>query len=673
MGFFNRIILSLILSSILLISNEIKHTPNSLIDEESPYLLQHAYNPINWYAWNKKSLQLAKDENKLIFLSIGYSTCHWCHVMEKESFSNTQMAKLFNQNYISIKVDRELMSDLDIYYQNILVKLKTSRRGWPLSVILTPNLEVVYITTYIPPTYNYGTDGLDTLLPKFANLYNNDKKNFNILIEANKRLLEKQNIYLEKDDKRVKNQYTQAMKEVYDDGFKGFFKRPRFPLAANLSLLYDIYDLEKDKEILKMVYEPLNAMANGGIYDQIEGAFFRYSVYPDWIIPHFEKMLYTTAELVPLYTRAYLDTKKPLFKKIVVESLNEIEHRFIENNLFFSASDADSNHKEGEYFVYDYDKTYQQLLKNGYFQKEANENLDYLDISEVGNFENSLSNVHFNNNDIDDIKPKKLTQTIQILKEMRQQREYPFIDKKIMTSWNAMMIKAYFKASNINKSYQTKALKYLDALLENLYINNQLYHFKIANNPPSQKAILEDYSFLIDTLLEAYQSTYDKKYLHLATKFTKISMKEFYKEDVWYLSNSHIKAKADFNDKYYTSALGKMFHNLITVANLNYDMSLLYKTKQMVKIYQNQILSNIPAHPEALKAMVRLEKGDIILKSNKNNLLSKKEKIRDIKYPFLLTSYEKADDYLACDEKTCFSYDKSFDKIKQNILNKITN
>ena len=666
-----RIVLTFILTLTVVFSSSTKNA-NSLISEQSPYLLQHAYNPINWYAWNKEALQKAKDENKLIFLSIGYSTCHWCHVMEKESFANKQIAKLFNKNYISIKVDRELMSDLDIFYQNILTKIKTRRNGWPLSVILTPDLKVLHITTYIPPTFNYGTEGLDTLLERYANIYHNDKKELNKILKNNQILIAKDKVYKKHNTNNLEQQYINGMRKVYDDGFKGFYKRPRFPLAANLNLLYDIYDLTKNKEALKMVYEPLDAMAKSGVYDQIEGAFYRYSVRPDWIIPHFEKMLYTTAELVPLYTRAYLDTKNKLYKKVVLQSLEEIEHRFTNNGLFYSASDADSNHKEGEYFVYEYNETYNELIKYGFTPTEATLNLEYLAIDEIGNFENALSNVHFNNNDDEDIKPKKLEQTLNILKDMRIKREYPFIDKKILTSWNAMMIKAYFKASVLNKGYKTKAVQYLDTLLSQLYIDNQLYHFKIYDNKPTQKAILEDYSFLIDTLLEAYSQTLNKNYLTFATKFTNTALKEFYKDGTWYLSDSNIKAKADFNDKYYTSALGQMFHNLITVANFNFDMSLGYKTKQMIKTYQNQILSNIVAHPQALKAIIRVEKGDIILKSNKDNLLSKQEDIRAIRHPFLFTSYEKADDYLACDEKTCFAYDYDFSKLKKKIINKIS-
>ncbi|MEA2018601.1 MAG: DUF255 domain-containing protein, partial [Campylobacterota bacterium] len=540
------------------------------------------------------------------------------------------------------------------------------RNGWPLNAILTPDLEVLHVTTYIPPTFNYGTDGLDTLLDKYVNIFN-DKKELEKLISKNKKSILKKDIFIVKNTKNIEQQYIDEMSKVYDNGFKGFFKRPRFPHAANLELLYDIYDLTKNKLAIKMVYEPLTAMAKGGIYDQIEGAFYRYSVQPDWMIPHFEKMLYTTAELVPLYARAYNDTKDELYKKVVVESLDQIEKRFMKNGLFYSASDADSNGKEGEYFIYKFDEAFNVLLSNGYTKDEAEYNLEYMDITSIGNFEEDLSNPHFNNNFEEDTKPKNINKTIKILKNMRKDKEYPFIDKKVITSWNAMMIKAYLIAGVIDTKYAKKGLSYLDKLLKKLYTDEKLYHFYIEGYAIKDEALLEDHAFLIDTLLYAYTINYDEKYLKLAKKLTKKSLKKFYKNKTWYLSDNILKSKANFNDRYYTSALGQMFENLITIANYNYDMELLYKTKKMIQNYKNQILSDISNHSSGIKSILRIEKGDIILKSNKNNLQQYKKNIQNIKYPFLYTKKENEKDFLACDESTCFGYSLEFNKIEKMI------
>jgi len=643
---------------------------NSLSTSTSPYLLQHAHNPINWYEWNKESFAKAQKENKLIFLSIGYSTCHWCHVMEKESFQNEVLAKLFNEYYISIKVDREIHSDLDLYYQEILSSLKTRRNGWPLSVIMTPDLKVLYIATYIPPTFNYGVEGLDTLLQKYAKIYK-DKKALQKLISVHQEKINNSQKFSKKDQTNLEKQFLDASKEVYDDDFKGFFKTPRFPHSSNINLLFDIYHLTKDKTILPMIYEPLTVMANGGIYDQVEGAFFRYSVHQDWIIPHYEKMLYTTAELIPIYVKAYQDTQNPLYKKIVRQSLEQIEQRFLKNGLFFSASNADSDGLEGRYFVYSYNEVKELLVKNGYTQKEIEENLEYLDIASVGNFEEDLSNPHFNNNLGDDIAPKKLEQTLELLKEIRETREYPFIDKKVISSWNAMMITAFLKAGEISKIYEAKGLNYLDTLLKNLYINDTLYHFKIGDKPLKEKALLEDYSFLIETLLVAYEKTYNENYLTLAKKFSKKAQKKFLKNNIWYLSSQSLGVKGNFIDKYYSSALSKILSVNLTIALFSDDRKLYNQTKQQILGYKDQILSNIAAHPSGVKLLLRIQKGDIVIKSKKSNLLKIKQKIKTITYPFLFTKVQIQDDFLACDINSCFAYDKEFKKIQEVILKRL--
>jgi uncharacterized protein YyaL (SSP411 family) len=652
-------ILSVLLTiSLLLFAKNNKYT-NSLIDSYSPYLLQHAHNPVNWKQWNKNTLQEARKQNKLIFLSIGYSTCHWCHVMEKESFSNENIAKLLNKNYISIKIDKELRGDLDIYYQNILSKLKTKNNGWPLTVILTPKLDVLYITTYIPPTFKYNTQGLDSLLLKYSKLYKN-KKELKKIIEKNNKIINSIIKY-----KKIK---LDTIENIYIDSFN---QTPKFPRASNLLLMYDLYDITKNHKLKTIINNRLTTMAKSGMYDQIDGMFFRYSTNIELTIPHFEKMLYTTAQLIPLYSRGYSDTKKPLYKHIVIQSINEVENKFLHNNLFYSAIDADNNHIEGRYFLYSYKSTYNYLLKNDYTKKEILENLEYLDIYEDGNFDNIFSNVNFTNNDENKKKPKKISNTLKLLQKMRKIRDYPFIDKKYLLSWNAMMIKAYLSASQIDIKYQIKGLQYLNKLLNTLYINSKLYHYKIDGKIVTQDANLEDYSYLIDTLIYAYLNTYDNKYIKIATKLYKKAQNKFYINNRWYLSMNRLKIKANLNDKYYPSALALMFLNQITLANINYDMKLLHDTKQTIKKYKNRILSDIQAHPISLMAVIRLKKGDIILKSNIHNLKQKQDEIRDIKYPFLLISHEKIDQYLACDENGCFGFDKDFNKIKNTIIKRL--
>jgi len=658
-----RIFLIIIILITSLISSH-THT-NALSKSESPYLLQHAHNPINWYPYDKEAFKIAKEKDKLIFLSIGYSTCHWCHVMEEESFENEKIAELLNRDFVSIKVDKEEMPQIDIYYQHQHSLLTNSRNGWPLTIVMTPEKEILFIGRYIPPYDNYGIEGMTTLLPRLADLYKNPKLK-NKLIKENQKLITKNSVLKEiKVKDKLSTLFVKKMYKRYDKIYKGFDRRPRFPMSSHLNALLQIYQLDNNKTAFTMVDESLTAMANGGIYDQIEGGFFRYTTDQDWVIPHFEKMLYTNAELIPLYVKMYLLTGKKLYKKVVVETIKEFEDKFEKDHLFFAASDADGKEGEGRYFVYERDDVELLLEKAGYSEKEIEENLEYFDITDSGNFEDGLSNVHFNTG-FDEV-VKKADQTKKILLDMRKRRKFPFIDKKIITAWNAMMIKALFIASKIDKKYEQKAEISLKALLDRHYINGVLYHQSIDNKTPSRVALLEDYVFLIDALLTAYETTFKTQYLTLATKLTQQSIKKFYKDGVWYLDDSDFKAESQYEDKYYTTALARHFHNLLSVSYLNYDLKLLADTKRYLKDERQKILNNLGKSPEALMALIRVEDDNIVLKANRKMLLDSHKQIDKIQYPFLLKKSEKADIYLLCDENTCFFYDKNLTKVIEKI------
>ncbi len=664
-------LLPLFFSIILFANNSYKYT-NELINSHSAYLLQHAHNPVNWKPWSQEVFNQAKKQNKLIFISIGYSTCHWCHEMEKESFNNEKIAKLLNDNYINIKVDKEQMPHIDTAFQEIHSKLKTRRNGWPLNLILNYKKEIVYITTYIPPSFKYGVEGMDSLLPRIANQYKNKDKKLLKKITLYKNILKNKELISNKkrSSQNIEKKYVELMLKRYDKVFYGFDKSPKFPLASNLDLLLDIYLLTNNKQALKMAINSLQAMAKGGIYDQIEGGFFRYSVYADWIIPHFEKMLYTTAELIPVYIKAYKITKNKLFKNIVIKSIEQINQNFKSiSNLYYSAIDADSlNYKnkkqEGFYYVYNYDFVKKELENNNI--KNPEKVLEYLGIDSFGNFDDNLNNPHIV--DFETSKPKNLSKIINILKQIRKTKTFPFIDKKILTSWNSIIINALYDASYFNKKYLTQANNSLNILLKNVYINNTLYH-QIFKNKISQKGYLEDYAFLINTLLKAYQTTYDKSKLTLAKNLSYEAIDKFYKNKRWYLSQEK-QYLATFSDKYYTSALSIFFNNLITISNLTYDTALLNKSKIFIKEQQNKILENISQNPQAIKSIIRTKNQDIILKSSKQNLLKNYKQINSISYPFIYTTIEDTNMFLACDESSCFSYDKSLDKVILDIISK---
>ncbi len=640
---------------------------NALIDETSPYLLHHAHNPVDWFPYTKEALEKAKKEHKLIFLSIGYSTCHWCHVMEKESFENSKIAALLNRDYISIKVDKEEMPQIDTYYQHLHTLLNQRRGGWPLNLILTPDMKILYVSTYIPPTDKYGIEGLQTILPRYAKLFKEDPKTVAAIVEANEKkiagAMEKKKPL--SDDANLTGRFVAKMWQRFDRVYKGFDRRPRFPMAAYLRVLQDIYLLTGNEKARRMVYDTLEAMAMGGIYDQIEGGFFRYTTDQDWVVPHFEKMLYTNAELIPVYTRAYLVTGNPLFKKVVTETIAMYHRQLEENHLFFGATDADSEGGEGQYFLYAYDEVKKRM---GMFDLNASQKevlLEYFDITDPGNVRDDLSNVQFHTG-FDKV-PAGVVELKKLLAKMRGERTFPFIDKKIITSWNAMMIKALLRASILDKRYLDEGLQSLESLLHKNYKDGKLYHYTIGFSRPKHIAFLEDYAFLIDAVLEAYAQTYDDKYLTLADKLATEAKQKFYKKGKWYLNQTSPPVAGRYFDKYYTTPLAQMFENLLTLAALTYDLQRFSETKKMTADEKEKILRAFDDSPEAVRLLIRLAYGDIILKSSKTQLLDAKAQIAKVRYPFLLTKPEATKQYLLCDMQTCFFYDKNLTKVLSHI------
>jgi|GEM_PF-783269 len=646
-------------------SKTVKHqTTNALRGEQSAYLLQHAHNPVNWYPWSDEPFALAKNENKLLFVSIGYSTCHWCHVMEGESFENEEIAGLFNRDYISIKVDKEEMPHIDATYQRYYSLLNSQRNGWPLSFIMTPEKKIVYMGTYIPPNDDYGIKGLKKLLPDLASRYYAKDPQMTASIEAIAKII-KDGKKIETSQKGSSGIVELFLKEAtlkYDKIYKGFEKSPKFPLASHLNLLWDIYLQTKSETYKNMVVESLLEISKGGIYDHVEGGFFRYSVYPDWAIPHFEKMLYTQAELIPIYTKVYLHTKNERFKEAILSTL-EFANKTLRNGdgLYYSAIDADSKDpsgkkSEGYYYLYAFDEAQKALIKYGI--KNSEEVMSYLNIQRGGNFENGLSNPYITELE----RPKVYDEAINALRTLRQSREFPFVDKKILSSWNTMMIRALAYGSFVDQKYLDDAKKSIVSLEKHLIGNGNLYHQTYENKEPSMDGLLEDYSFYIDALLSLYQVTFDKKYLIGASKFAKIAESKFYADKKWYLDDKK-EHEATFGDRYYTAPVSRLFHSLITIANLHYDPKALWRAKEYISEQSGEISAENWLSAEAIRAVYRVQTGDVIVKSSQKNMQKNSILLESIKRAFVLKSLEDSDRYLACDEKSCFADDESIKSI----------
>jgi uncharacterized protein YyaL (SSP411 family) len=415
-----------------------------------------------------------------------------------------------------------------------------------------------------------------------------------------------------------------------------------------------------------MADESLKAMANGGIYDQIDGGFYRYSVDAKWQIPHFEKMLYTNAEALVVYSKALSYGTNKLYNKIIKETIKEIDRRFETKNLYKSASNADSENElgqnhEGYFFVYDYEDTVATLKAAKIDDKTIKSNLNYLGITDDGNFDGDLSNPHITS----DITPAGLEKTKKVLRQMRNKRVYPFIDNKLNTAWNAMYIRGKIQARVVDKRYLKEALLSLDKLLKLMYIDGELYHQTINHKRPTQKGLLEDYAFVSQVLFEAYQATLQTKYFKLFEQITKKSIKLFYKNNTWYMANDSFDVEAGISGGGYASALGINLQNVLLLGAINSDMKLLDIANSSIDNFKDQIIPAPSFYPEALTVASWQNIEPIIVKSTKQNL--NKIDISKVKYPYVFKHIDKSTDYLGCNTRSCFAYDKSFEIVKKKI------
>ncbi len=657
----------LILGVLITMSNAHQYT-NKLINEESPYLLQHAHNPINWYPWSDEAFEKARREDKLIFLSIGYSTCHWCHVMEKESFENLQLAKYMNKHFVCIKVDREEYPHIDRYYQDVYMLMNKRGGGWPLSIFMTPDKKPFFSATYLPLENRYGRVGMLGITQYLYELYTDQKekviKSADSIQKALKSASEKESnlksINLKSDE--LSEHFIQSVSQNYDSEYQGIGQEPKFPHAATMETLLNIYRLTDNKKAFEMAENTLEAMAKGGIYDQIEGGFYRYSTDREWMIPHFEKMLYTNAELVELYAEAYKITKNELFQDVVIQTIENINNRFKQRELYYSASDADSDGVEGKYFLFSYDESLNSLVKGGFLKDEAKKILEYLGITPEGNFEGE-SNPYIKG----DTKPKGLDKAKKILFDLRSKKSYPFIDTKIQTSWNALFIKSLLKASFIDQKYLKQALSSLQNLYDKLYINEELYHQVILGKKPKVKGYLEDYSFLISALLEAYDITLDENYLRKAAALNTKAISKFYKNAQWYMSDDSFLSKASAYDASYQSALSVMLENQFILANIleNHDMFNFAKN-ELLK-FSTELKSNPFSYATLTRIYLGYSYGYVLLKGRKEQLLENEKVIKSLKYPFVLKKSISESRFMACKIDRCFAIDENIEKVLSKI------
>jgi uncharacterized protein YyaL (SSP411 family) len=577
---------------------------NHLANETSPYLLQHADNPVHWYPWGDEAIQIAKEENKPILLSIGYSACHWCHVMEHESFENEQTARIMNDNFVCIKVDREERPDIDQIYMNF-VQMTTGSGGWPLNVFLTPDLEPFFGGTYFPPDDRYGRPSWTKVMQMAADFYQNRKSELD------------QNLGIVREAFAASNQDTQgtripdrslligaarSLSQLYDKKYGGLGSAPKFPAIQPLTFFLRIYRQTGDEEYLTMVSHSLEQMARGGIYDHLGGGFARYSVDEKWLVPHFEKMLYDNAQLVPLYLDVYLLTKKSFFLQIAKETLNFIDKEMRSGDGgFYSSLDADSEGEEGKYYVW----TRSEIDK--ILGKHSDIFCDYYDVTEQGNFEGK--NILYMQSGINEIAKRfNLTpdQVQIILNKSREQllterhkRIRPGLDDKILTSWNALMLSAYARAYQITGKtrYAEIIRSNVSFLKSKLSKNNGLY--RTFNKGKARYAgYAEDYAFLIQALLDSYEAVFENDYLKWAqTLMHQVKTKFWDSENIGYYmaerdQKNLIYRMKDEHDHSIPSATGVMLLNLLRFYSTTENDQYINQAEQLLRKYGSAFASN---------------------------------------------------------------------------------
>jgi len=538
---------------------------NDLIKESSPYLLQHAHNPVNWHAWSKETLELAQKENKPILVSIGYSSCHWCHVMEHQSFEDSAVAALMNEHFICIKVDREEHPDVDQIYMNA-VQLMTGSGGWPLNCFALPDGRPFFGGTYFPK--KRWTD----VLHQVAHLY--EKEYTKVLSYAQN--LEngiKQSEQVVKVDASAEfknsdlDQLLSNWVNHLDDEEGGPDRVPKFPLPNNYKFLMRYAHLEEDHIIDEHVKLTLDKMANGGIYDQLGGGFARYSTDREWKVPHFEKMLYDNAQLVSLYSDAFKNYGNPEYKRIIIETLEFVKREMTnEVGLFYSALDADSDGEEGKFYVWKKEET-ERILG-----EEAALFQDYYQMNKIGFWEHdnyilmrdpdTKSIAKKYNISIEEVE-KQIDDAKVLLMAERDQRIRPGLDDKSLISWNAMMITAYCDAYTAlgTKAYQESAEKAMDFILKKMQKKDGSLFHTYKTGDAKINAYLDDYAFMIDALMHLYEIGSGDQYLYKAQELTDFTIQKFHDEE------SGMFFFTSVDDEVLVTRKTEIFDNVIPASN----------------------------------------------------------------------------------------------------------
>ena len=635
------IILSFLILSLLMIvvMAEItqKSAPsNRLGKEKSPYLLQHKDNPVAWYAWGEEAFEAAKKENKPIFLSIGYSTCHWCHVMEKESFEEQDVAQVLNQNFIAIKVDREERPDVDKIYMDAVVEM-TGHGGWPMSMFLTTDLKPFFGGTYWPKTQFLG------VLNQIAHIWNTERQKVEGISEQMVQHLKAQvskAVPQEFSEKNLILAYQEAL-HSFDSIYGGFGHAPKFPPSQKLGLLLRIVRRTQNPKVLEMVEVTLDHMARGGIYDHLGGGFHRYSTDQEWLTPHFEKMLYDNASLSWVYLEAYQLTHNEMYREVAREILDYVlRDMTASEGGFYSAEDADSEGEEGKFYVWS-----EAELKKTLTEQELAQFTKVYGVTSHGNFEHGTTILNLQKEFFWEIKKDPLIQAAhQKLFQVRKKRIHPYKDDKILTDWNGLMIASFAKGYQVlrDEKYVKAAQKAASFIEKHLYKNEKLLK-RYREGEAHFEGTLDDYSYLIFGLLTLYESDFNMGWFEWAKALQNMQDRLFWDETeggyfFTVADNPHlIRRSKEYHDEARPNSNAVAVCNLLKLHDMTFEKNYKDKAQKILSITADFSKKHPGAFSQLLIALDYVLDSSAYMCENKTcelpttDVNEVKKQIRDVK------------------------------------------
>ena len=606
---------------------------NRLVNEKSPYLLQHAYNPVDWYPWGEQAFTKAKEDNKPIFVSIGYSTCHWCHVMERESFEDESVAAIINEHFVAIKVDREERPDVDSIYMSVCQAL-TGSGGWPLTIFMTPDKKPFYAGTYFPKESKYRLPGIKDILNSISAHW---KENREDVVESSEKILKHiKNIGASENkeeigEEEIHNAYD-SFNSIFDKKNGGFGKAPKFPTPHNLVFLLRYWKHYNEPKALEIAEKTLEAMYEGGMFDHIGFGFSRYSTDEKWLVPHFEKMLYDNALLSAAYVEAFEATGKVFYKEVAEKVFTYILRDMTsKEGAFYCAEDADSEGEEGKFYVFTLNEV--GLVLGEQFYKTY---CEHYNITKDGNFEgHNIPNLigKKSSSKLNENLEHKLEKMRERLFEYRERRVHPYKDDKVLTSWNGLMIAALAHGGRVfeNKDYIMQAEEAMDFILSKMVNTEGRLMARYREGEIAHLGYLEDYAFLVHALIELYEATFNVTYLTKAIELNESMLKLFKDEDAGGLflygidGEELIVRPKEIYDGAIPSGNSVATLNMLRLARLSANSELENEAYRQFEVFASKVKTIESAHAYFMTALLysKVPGKDIIIVGEEQEEITK--------------------------------------------------